>query len=71
MEFDSREAYRRRVARVAGHSDVGEIELARLAVRLAEEAKIERRRLRHCANACVTLAITWWMRPAPKNCCTA
>jgi cyclic beta-1,2-glucan synthetase len=54
MEFDSREAYRRRVARVAGHSDVGEIELARLAVRLAEEAKIERsapqalrERLRH------------------------
>jgi hypothetical protein len=54
MEFDSREAYRRRVARVAGHSDVSEIELARLAVRLAEEAKIERsapealrERLRH------------------------
>ncbi|HMJ60918.1 MAG TPA: hypothetical protein VK493_04110, partial [Bryobacteraceae bacterium] len=54
MEFDSREAYRRRVARVAGHSDVNEIELARLAVRLAEEAKIERsaqealrERLRH------------------------
>jgi hypothetical protein len=42
MEFDSREAYRRRVARIAGHSDVAEIELARLAVRLAEEAKIER-----------------------------
>jgi hypothetical protein len=54
MEFDSREAYRRRVARVAGHSDVSEIELARLAVKLAEEAKIERsahealrERLRH------------------------
>ena len=54
MEFDSREAYRRRVARVAGHSDVAEIELARLAVKLAEEAKIERsaqealrERLRH------------------------
>jgi cyclic beta-1,2-glucan synthetase len=54
MEFDSREAYRRRVARIAGHSDVGEIDLARLAVKLAEEAKIERsahealrERLRH------------------------
>ena len=54
MEFDSREAYRRRVARIASHSDVGEIELARLAVKLAEEAKIERsahealrERLRH------------------------
>jgi hypothetical protein len=54
MEFESREYYRRRVARVAAHSDVGEIELARLAVSLAEEANIERssrqalrERLRH------------------------
>jgi hypothetical protein len=54
MEFESREYYRRRVARIAAHSDVGEIELARLAVTLAEEANIERssrqalrERLRH------------------------
>jgi cyclic beta-1,2-glucan synthetase len=54
MEFVSREAYRMRVARIAGHSDVGEIELAQLAVTMAEEAAVERdapealrERLRH------------------------
>ena len=54
MEFASREAYRLRVARLAGHSDMGEIELTRLAITMAEEAKVERdapealrERLRH------------------------
>lgn len=35
MEYDSRESYRRRVAKVAIHSDVSEYELARLAVDMA------------------------------------
>jgi cyclic beta-1,2-glucan synthetase len=54
MEFASREAYRMRVARIAAHSDVGEIDLAKLAVSMAEDAMVEREaaealreRLRH------------------------
>jgi cyclic beta-1,2-glucan synthetase len=42
MDFISREYYRKAVAKIAARSDVGEIDLARLAVTLAEEAKIER-----------------------------
>ena len=54
MEFASREAYRLRVARIAAHSDVGEIDLAKLAVSMAEDVTVERdapealrERLRH------------------------
>jgi hypothetical protein len=42
MEFASREAYRRRIARIAAHSDFGEVDLAKLAVTLAEQANIDR-----------------------------
>ena len=42
MEFESREQYRLRVARIASHSDVSEAEVARIAVRLAENAKVDR-----------------------------
>lgn len=38
MEFESREAYRIRIAKIAAHSDCSESELAELAVRLAKEA---------------------------------
>ncbi len=54
MDFESRELYRRRIARISVHSDLGEIDLARLAVSMAEEAKLDplapealRERLRH------------------------
>ncbi len=54
MDFESRELYRLRVERIAAHSDVSEIELARSAVKMAEEAQIPhsapaalRDRLRH------------------------
>ncbi len=54
MDFDSREQYRLRVAKLAAHSDVEEVELARLAVKTAREAFVEpsspeavRDRLRH------------------------
>jgi cyclic beta-1,2-glucan synthetase len=42
MEFESREQYRRRVAKIAAHSDVGEAELARIAVSMAESHAIDR-----------------------------
>lgn len=42
MEFESREAYRRRVQKIAAHSDIGEIDLARRLVTMAEDAKIDR-----------------------------
>jgi cyclic beta-1,2-glucan synthetase len=35
MEFESRESYRRRIAKLAIHSDLGELEVARLAIDLA------------------------------------
>ncbi|MBV9300570.1 MAG: glycosyl transferase [Acidobacteriaceae bacterium] len=38
MEFESRENYRRLIAKVAAHSDVSEFELARLAIDAAREA---------------------------------
>jgi cyclic beta-1,2-glucan synthetase len=54
MDLESRELYRLRVKRVAPHTDVSEIELARRAVRMAEEAEVPknapealRDRLRH------------------------
>ncbi len=54
MDFESRAVYRTAVERIAAHSDVSEIELARLAVQMAEEAKVNRsapealrERLRH------------------------
>jgi len=54
MEPETRGVYRGRVANIARHSDVGEIEIARLAVDFAENAKIDpgasesiRGRLRH------------------------
>ena len=54
MDFESRERYRRRVAKVASHSDLGEVEVATMAVTMAEEAIVERHapealrdRLRH------------------------
>ncbi len=42
MDFESRELYRQAVERIAAHSDVGEIELARRVVRMAGEAEIPR-----------------------------
>jgi cyclic beta-1,2-glucan synthetase len=42
MDFNSRELYRRRVAKIAAHSDVSELEVARLAIAMAEEAVIDR-----------------------------
>jgi cyclic beta-1,2-glucan synthetase len=54
MEFESREYYRQRIEKIAQHSDVGEIELARMAVDAAGNARIDssmpeplRARLRH------------------------
>ncbi len=54
MDFESRDLYRRRVAKIAAHSDVNEPEVARLAITRAEEAHIDREapealrdRLRH------------------------
>jgi hypothetical protein len=54
MEFESREAYRLRVAKIAAHSDCSEMEVANLAVTMAQEARIDpsmpgplRERLRH------------------------
>ncbi len=54
MDFESREQYRLRVAKVAAHSDVDELGLARMAVKLSREATFEpgttdavRERLRH------------------------
>lgn len=54
MDFESREQYRLRVAKIAAHSDIDELALARLTVRMAREAIIEpdaseavRQRLRH------------------------
>lgn len=54
MDFESREQYRLRIAKIAEHSDVSELELARIVVKLAREAVIEpdtteamRDRLRH------------------------
>ncbi|HEX4773114.1 MAG TPA: glucoamylase family protein [Bryobacteraceae bacterium] len=54
MEFESREQYRKAVAEIAGHSDVGEAELARTAVSMGESATVDREasdslrhRLRH------------------------
>jgi hypothetical protein len=41
MEFESRESYRRRIAKVAAHSDVSEFELARLAVDMARHREQE------------------------------
>ncbi len=40
MDFESRDIYRQRVAKVARRSDVSEIELARLAVAMAKEAVV-------------------------------
>ena len=42
MEFESREAYRKRVQKIAAHSDIGEIDLAHRAVAMAEDARIDR-----------------------------
>jgi hypothetical protein len=42
MDFESRERYRRRIAKIAAHSDVSEIEVARIAVTMAEGAVVER-----------------------------
>ncbi|MBV9613204.1 MAG: hypothetical protein JO091_12070, partial [Acidobacteriaceae bacterium] len=54
MEFESREAYRQQIERIAAHADIGEIELARRAVQMATDAEIPasapealRSRLRH------------------------
>ncbi len=54
MDFESRERYRQRIAKIAAHSDVSEREAARIAVSMAEEAVIDRQapealrdRLRH------------------------
>ena len=38
MDFDSRQAYLRQVARIAAHADISEIDVARLAVTLAQDA---------------------------------
>jgi hypothetical protein len=42
MDFESREQYRLRVANIAAHSDVGEADVARIAVRFAENAIVDR-----------------------------
>lgn len=54
MDFESRERYRQRIAKIAVHSDVSEREAAKIAVTMAEEAIIDRQapealrdRLRH------------------------
>ncbi len=54
MDFDSRELYRQRIAKIAGQSDIDEIRLARLAIRMAREAEFSsnapeavRKRMRH------------------------
>ncbi len=54
MDFESREYYRRVLEKIAAQSDVGELELAQMAVKMAEEAPINsstpeplRGRLRH------------------------
>ncbi|MGI9071631.1 MAG: glucoamylase family protein [Bryobacteraceae bacterium] len=41
MEFESRESYRRRIAKVAIHSDVSEFELARLTIDMARRDRPE------------------------------
>jgi cyclic beta-1,2-glucan synthetase len=50
MDFDSREAYRKRVAEVARHSDCSELEVAQAALALAQESRekhrVEDQRLR-------------------------
>jgi hypothetical protein len=38
MDFDSRQAYLRQVARIAAHADMNEVDVARLAVTLAQDA---------------------------------
>ena len=43
MDFDSREAYRKRVAEIARHSDCNELEVARAALELASEAREKQR----------------------------
>ncbi|MGH9582591.1 MAG: glucoamylase family protein, partial [Bryobacteraceae bacterium] len=54
MEFESRAAYRLRAAKIAAHSDCSELEIAQIAVTMAQEARTEpstqeplRERLRH------------------------
>jgi len=54
MDFESREYYRQVLEKIAAQSDVGELELARMAVKMAEEARVDssapeplRDRLRH------------------------
>jgi len=42
MDFQSRQEYRIALAKIAAHSDLGEIELARRAIKQAEAAKIPR-----------------------------
>jgi len=50
MDFDSREAYRKRVAEIARHSDCSELEVAQAALALAQESRekhrVEDQRLR-------------------------
>ncbi len=41
MDFETRELYRRKVAKIAAHSDHSEIQVARLAVTFAKEAPID------------------------------
>jgi len=43
MDFDSREAYRKRVAKIAGYSDCSELEVAQAALDLALESKEKQR----------------------------
>ncbi len=54
MDYESREMYRLRLSKLAAHSDLNEMQMARLAVKMAQEAVIEhdtpeplRDRLRH------------------------
>ena len=41
MDFESREQYRLRIAKIAEHSDVNEVEVARMSVKLARETAVE------------------------------
>ena len=42
MDFESREIYRQRIDKISRRSDVNELELARLIVRMASEAEVDR-----------------------------
>lgn len=42
MDFDTRERYRKAVAKIAAHADVSEVDVARMAIAKAEAARVDR-----------------------------